>query len=349
MFKKVCMILALSLLCLFAWADYSVDFEGPGETKGAYAAGDVSLSGISWNLTEVMIGTDTGEAVNGARAARFRGYGASVMTMLQDKTDGIGTISFYHKRYNTSDPSIDWKVEYSTNGGSSWQQAGANFSPTSDIETFTAEVNVPGDARIRILPVSYTGSSNRRMNIDDILITDYVANLPSITLTPNALSGFSYEQNHGPSTAQTYTISAANLTPASGNISISAADAYEFSTTGSSYQSTLTLSYSGATLSTSIYVRLKAGLAYANYAQTATHSGGGATAYLGLSGSVTPPTILNFNGSYSQDFTDFISLNTLPNGWCVDEDIPYIGNFGYENTGGLRGNGVLGMQLTGST
>lgn len=348
MFKKVCMILTLSLLCLLAWADYSVDFEGPGETKQAYASGSVTLSGVNWNLTDVLIHTNSTEAINGNRSARLRGTGITMMTMMQDKTDGIGTISFYHKRYNTSDPSIDWKVEYSTNNGASWQQAGSSFSPTNSVNTFSAEVNVTGDARIRILPVSYTGPSDRRINIDDILITDYVANLPSITLTPNALSGFSYEQNHGPSTAQTYTLSAANLTPASGNISIFAADAYEFSTTGSSYQSTLTLPYSGATLSsTTIYVRLKAGLANAAYLQNATHSGGGATAYLGLSGNVTL-SALPFSGSYSQDFTDFISLNTLPNGWCVDEDIPYIGDFDYLPTGGLRGNGVLGMQLTAS-
>ncbi len=346
MFKKVCMTLTLGLLCLIAWADYSVDFEGAGETKGSYAAGNVTLSGIEWNMTEVMIGTDPGEAVNGARAARLRGHGTSVMTMLQNKTDGIGNISFYHKRYNTNDPSIDWKVEYSTNNGASWQQAGPNFSPTNEVNTFIAEVNVTGNARIRILPVSYTGSSNRRINIDDILITDYIANLPTITLAPNILSGFTYDQNHGPSAAQTYTLSAENLSPASGNISISASDVYEFSTTGSAYQSTLSIPYSGASLSpVTIYVRLKAGLAHSDYTQNATHSGGGATAYLGLSGNVTL-SVLPFSGSYSQDFTDFVSLNTLPNGWCVDEDIPYIGDFDHLPTGGLRGNGVLGMQVT---
>ena len=348
MFKKVCITVALSLLCLIAWADYSVDFEGPGETKSDYAAGNVTLSGINWNLTDVLIRTNTGEEISGSRSARLRGYGTSVMAMLQNKTDGIGTISFYHKRYNTTDPSIDWKVEYSINNGSSWQQAGSNFSPTNDVNTFSAEVNVTGDARIRILPVSYTGSSNRRINIDDILITDYVANLPSITLTPNILSGFTYDQNHGPSTAQTYTLSAANLNPASGNISISGADAYEFSTTGSSYQGTLSLPYSAATLSpTTIYVRLKAGMVNADYVQNATHSGGGATAYLELNGYVTL-SVLPFNSSYSQDFTGFTSLNTLPNGWSVDEDIPYIGDFDHLPDGGLRGNGVLGMQVTAS-
>ena len=348
MFKKVCITIALSLLCLIAWADYSVDFEGPGETKAAYASGTVTLSGINWNMTEALIGTDPDDGINGARSARLRGYGTSVITMLQDKSDGIGTISFLYKRYKPTEPTIEWMVQFSTNNGSSWQQAGEIFSPTADLSTFSAEVNVTGNARIRILPAGQVSNTNRRMNIDDILITDYVANSPSITLTPNILSGFTYDQNHGPSTAQTYTLSAANLNPSSGNIDISASDAYEFSTTGSSYQSTLSIPYSSATLSpTTIYVRLRPGLPYSNYSENATHSGGGAMAYLGLNGNVTL-SILPFTGSYSQDFTDFVSLNTLPNGWCVDEDIPYIGDFDHLGTGGLRGNGVLGMQVTGS-
>lgn len=353
MFKKGFIILTLSLLTLIAWADYSVDFEGPGETKTGYASGTVTLSGINWNMTEALIGTETNEKINGNRTARLRGYGTSVMTMLQNKSDGIGSISFNYRKYinpqSNADQEIAWKVEYSTNNGSSWQQAGDSFTPTSSVETFSATVNAAGDARIRILPVTQTGTSNRRMNIDDILITDCATTVPTLTLTPDLLSGFTYEQGHGPSTAQTYTISGANLSPSSGNVSISAADAYEFSTTDGSYQSTLSLPYGAATLSsTTIYVRLKAGLTSADYAQIATHSGGGATANLSLSGNVTPPSTLSFTGSYSQDFASFISLETLPTGWSVDEGISYGGDFGTGSAGGLRGNGILGMQLTGS-
>jgi hypothetical protein len=38
--------------------NYFVNFEGQGETKPGYASGTVTLSGIDWNLTEVLIGTD---------------------------------------------------------------------------------------------------------------------------------------------------------------------------------------------------------------------------------------------------------------------------------------------------
>ncbi len=164
---------------------YFVDFEGAGETKGAYGSGSVTLSGISWNMTEALIGTDAADWKNGARSARMRGYAASAMTMLADKPNGIGTVSFNYRRYGT-DAQVDWKVEYSTNAGVNWTPIGSAFTaPASDVvQVFSEVVNVSGNIRVRIKRATETGSSNARLNIDDISITDYTSggNLPpSIT------------------------------------------------------------------------------------------------------------------------------------------------------------------------
>lgn len=348
MFKKISIILMLSLLPLFLLADYLVDFEGDNETKTAYASQNLSLNGIIWNMSDVLIGTDEPDMINGNRSARFRGCGTSVMSMLENKTNGIANISFYYRKYNQNDGVIDWKVEYSIDNGFSWLQAGESFSPTLDLNTFDAEINVSGNARIRILPVVQSGTTNKRMNIDDILLTDYSPNLPSITINPNELSNFCYEQNYGPSPAQSYSLSASNLLPANGNISIHSATAYEFSLDGNTYHTSLLVPYSGANLAaTTIYVRLKAGLTNSDYIQNAIHDGGSAQAYLGLNGSVSLSK-LPFTGAYSQDFDDFNCLESLPNGWSLDENSVYGGDFGYGSNGGVRGNGVLGMQLTGS-
>ena len=348
MFKTVSIAFIMTVLCLSLVADYTVDFEGNGETKAAYASGNVTLNGISWNMTEVLIGTDANDFINGNRSARFRGYGTSVMSMMANKINGIGQISFYYKKYNLNDGVIDWKVEYSTDNADTWVQAGESFTPSSSLATFEAEINVAGNARIRILPLVPSGTSTKRMNIDDILLTDYNPIQPAINLIPNELSGFIYEKNHGPSESQTYTLSASNLNPASGNISISAAPAFEFSLDGNSFQSTLQIPYSGSTLgATVIYLRLKSGLSNQTYTQNAIHTGGGAEAYLGLSGIVSLST-LAFQDGYSQDFEDFVSLESLPNGWSLDENSVYGGDFGYGSGGGVRGNGVLGMQLTDS-
>jgi hypothetical protein len=109
-----------------SFGQYIVNFEGADETKTAYASGDVTLSGLSWNLTEVLIGNLATDWKNGTKSARLRGYGTSAMTMLENKTSGLGTLSFYYRRYAT-DAQVDWKVEYSIDNGSSWMQIGSVF------------------------------------------------------------------------------------------------------------------------------------------------------------------------------------------------------------------------------
>jgi hypothetical protein len=153
---------------------YLVNFEGETEVKTAYASGTVSLSGLDWNMTEALIGTSASDWKNGIRSARMRGYGTSIMTMLNDKTDGIGTISFYYRRYGT-DAQVDWKVEYSTNDGVDWTQIGTDFTApaTDDVQLFSEQVNVAGNIRVRIKRATETGITNQRLNIDDILLTDY--------------------------------------------------------------------------------------------------------------------------------------------------------------------------------
>lgn len=82
--KKIKLLLITLLTFSFSYAQYSVDFEGVGETKGSYASGTVSLSGLNWNMTDALIGTTASDWKNGARSARMRGYSTSVMEMLQD-------------------------------------------------------------------------------------------------------------------------------------------------------------------------------------------------------------------------------------------------------------------------
>lgn len=179
--RKLFMFLSTAFLISLgiANAQYLVNFEGSGETKTAYASGNVTLNGLQWNMTEALIGTEAADWKNGLRSARIRGYGISAMTMLQDKENGIGTISFSYRRYGT-DAQVDWKVEYSADGGSSWTQIGNAFTApaNNDVQTFSEAVNVTGDVRVRILRATNSGTANRRLNVDDILITDFTGGGP---------------------------------------------------------------------------------------------------------------------------------------------------------------------------
>lgn len=191
--RKKIYLLGILLITLLSAANgqYIVNFEGAGETKTAYASGTVTLSGLQWNMTEVLIGTEAADWKNGARSARLRGYGTSSMTMLNAKTDGVGIISFNYRRYGT-DAQVDWKVEYSIDGAGPWTQVGSTFtSPANnDVQLFSETLNIPGTVYIRIKRATETGTSNRRLNIDDITLTDFVGggNIPpsisNISISP---------------------------------------------------------------------------------------------------------------------------------------------------------------------
>lgn len=113
---------------------------------------------------------------------------------------------------------------------------------------------------------------------------------PVITLSTDHLSDFYYVLGHGPSATQTFTVSGENLTA---NISIAAPTNYEISlTSDSGYTSPLTLAQSGGTVATTtVYVRLKAGLSTNDYngELITASSTGAAQKTVTLSGSVTPP------------------------------------------------------------
>lgn len=112
---------------------------------------------------------------------------------------------------------------------------------------------------------------------------------PAINVAPSTLSGFSYAVGSGPSTPQQFAVSAADLSPAAGNITITAPASYEISADGSSWTSTsFTLPYTGGTLSsTNVFVRLKAGLSTGTYNETVTLAGGGANSSVTVNGAVT--------------------------------------------------------------
>src|SRR5689334_12136477 len=127
---------AMMLLFLFvsnvSAVTYNVNFDGVGEVKGGYAIGNVSLSGISWSMDSVLIGTTAGsDRFNGIRSARFINRG--IMTMLADKSGGAGTITLNHAIYGL-DASSTWALEVTNDGGATWT---AYTSPVITTSTTT--------------------------------------------------------------------------------------------------------------------------------------------------------------------------------------------------------------------
>ena len=108
---------------------------------------------------------------DGTKSARLRGYGTSALTMLSDLS-GIGTVSFQHRRYGT-DTQVSWIVERSLDQAMTWSEVG-RFTAGADASAFTAVLDIAGPARLRIRAAT-AGTANRRTNIDEIVITPYIA------------------------------------------------------------------------------------------------------------------------------------------------------------------------------
>ena len=118
---------------------------------------------------------------------------------------------------------------------------------------------------------------------------------PTLTVSTDALSGFTYPYSHGPSAAQTFTVSGENLPPApggiSGGVTIECNNShYEFSLDGTEYWHNLSIEVVGALEPTTVYVRLEAGLPVGSYIGTIYCEDGGVEASVEVSGTVTQNT-----------------------------------------------------------
>ncbi|NVO18463.1 MAG: chitobiase/beta-hexosaminidase C-terminal domain-containing protein [Bacteroidetes bacterium] len=112
---------------------------------------------------------------------------------------------------------------------------------------------------------------------------------PSITVSTNTLTGFTYT-GAGPSAEQTFTVSGTNLTAP---LVVAPATDYEVSlSTGTGFTTPISLTPSSGTVSTTtIYVRLKGGLAIGTYStlENIVASSTTASQTIACSGSVTAP------------------------------------------------------------
>jgi hypothetical protein len=163
-----------------------------------------------------------------------------------------------------------------------------------------------------------------------------VDNSPAITTSAASVSGLTYTQGSGPSSASSVTLSAINLTGGGGTITINGSTNFEVSTTSSSsgFGSSATLAYTGTgTLAANtVWIRLKAGLSAGTYSsETISISGGGATASITASGSVaTPPPVNDLCANASTALIGNTSGTTMsssissPFSSATDSDVWYV-------------------------
>ncbi|HMO03676.1 MAG TPA: choice-of-anchor D domain-containing protein [Kiritimatiellia bacterium] len=147
---------------------YTNDFEGV--TKAAYASGTVVIAGATWWLHDALIGTSGSDVKNGANSARIQNTGS--IGMQSSTNMGLSSITLWYATYG-SDGSSAARVEYSSDGWTTWSTAGTFTASSGTLTAFAAtNLNVTGSIAVRIIKTSGGGN---RVNIDDIQLYGYGA------------------------------------------------------------------------------------------------------------------------------------------------------------------------------
>lgn len=154
--------------------------------KGSYAAGTVDLPSGTWLLEEALIGNLTNDVKQtGAYSVRMGAVGAKLQ--MQFNKDGAGELSFWYAMYagdSSRDPATI-QVQVSTNGGVSWDDLGSPIVATPAMTQAVFPINQSGNHRFQIVVTvgSPAGTRNRRVNIDDFRVTNFIEVSESPTIS----------------------------------------------------------------------------------------------------------------------------------------------------------------------
>ena len=96
---------ALFFTTSISWGQYSTGFEENG--KPSYASANVTLSGVSWNLTDALIGKTANDVVSGTWSVRVQNSGS--MTMQANVANGIGNFSLKYAKYGNDSATSAFK------------------------------------------------------------------------------------------------------------------------------------------------------------------------------------------------------------------------------------------------
>lgn len=169
-----------------------------------------------------------------------------------------------------------------------------------------------------------------------VSLTHPVITTPTIIATPASLNGFTYETGNGPSDAQSFTVTGANLTEDI-TLSLGANSDFEISTSSdANYGSSLNLASSASDVT--VYVRLKSDLAVGNYNGTITLSSAAAeNVEISLAGSVTAPEAANVTWDLSTN-----SYDEVTDAAVVTWSSAYVNMSNSSKSGGTSASNYLG-------
>ena len=185
-------------------------------------------------------------------------YANPVLTFrTATKFDGNVLQVFFSNNYNGTNPTT-----------ATWQPLTCELSQGNYVWVVSGDIDLSSFSGTNCyIGFKYTCEENQAAawEVDDIMLVGQTSETV-VTVTPLALTGFNYTVGDGPSAEQSFTVTGLNL---SGNITVTGATDFEISlASGDDFnaQTTLTLTpVDGNVEETTVYVRMKAGLAVGNY------------------------------------------------------------------------------------
>ncbi len=219
--------------------------------------------------------------------------------------------------------------------------ASGSFASAVNIGTLTATgngtisatipSNTPQGNGYRIRVVASNPSITGTANTVDLAVNG----IPNIVLTPSELVGLDYQFGFGPSDEQEILVSGEYLLT---DVTITAPASYEVSLNNLIFSQSLNIAAPGGELGlTTIYVRLKSGLASNNYTEQLTASATGATTRtLQLVGEVSPYCVAWGDVDYDTGIR-LVNFNTINNATPLDKTDGYT-NFTNISTTVTKGN-----------
>jgi hypothetical protein len=260
------------------WASNELDGFGGSALNGG---GTTGLSTVTTGASSLAL---TNSSANG-----------KVSVFKVDMTGYQNLIISYATR-NTSTGFNSQVWEYSTNG-TTWNTVTTITGLTTTFAVKTLPIiSGLGNVANAYIRITFSGASNATGNnrLDNIQFNASNPASPTLAVSsPSSVNNLNYFSGMGPSTAGSFTLTGSALTPLADNITVTAPTNFEISTTSATagFADNFTIAYTGGGFSSTIYARLKTGLADATYSGNVTFVGGGVTTppTLALSGTVSPP------------------------------------------------------------
>ena len=145
-------------------------------SKGSYAAAEVKCAAATWWMSDALLGKDANNNI----ATSLRMKSSGVLEMRNDKTGGCDSLWFYAGNYN-NDSGATLTVSYSLDSGQTWTEL-TTLQTFEGWKRYGFAIQQPGNIRLQFRG---GGTSGKRLNIDDIQMSNYDEEMGIAGPTPN--------------------------------------------------------------------------------------------------------------------------------------------------------------------